>query len=79
MFQSKKYELFFVEKNRDEDRFHRVVEYVHDGEIERTKSIIKAVSKCISEMNFPDISIYPKTLEGIRQFEEDLINGNISI
>ncbi len=77
MFQSKKYELFFVEKNRDEDRFHRVVEYIHEWEIQRAKSLIIAVSKCISEMNFPDISKYPKTLEWIRQFEEDLIKWNI--
>jgi hypothetical protein len=63
MYQSKKYELFFVEKNRDEDRFHRVMEYIQTGEIERTKSLIRAVSKSISTMNFPDISKYPKTLE----------------
>jgi hypothetical protein len=28
-------------------------------------------------MNFPDISKYPKTLEWIRQFEEDLLNWQI--
>ncbi|MBX9809380.1 ATP-dependent helicase [Candidatus Gracilibacteria bacterium] len=77
MYQSKKYELFFVEKNRDEDRFHRVVEYIQTGEIERAKSLIIAVSKCISNMNFPDINKYPKTIDGIRQFEDDLIAGNI--
>lgn len=77
MYQSKKYELFFVEKNRDEDRFHRVVEYIHEWEIARTKSLIIAVSKCISEMSFPDISKYPKTLEWIRQFEDNLINWDI--
>lgn len=63
MFQSKRYELFFVEKNRDEDRFHRVVEYIQQGEIERTKNLIVAVMSKIQNLDFPDISRYPKTLE----------------
>jgi len=74
MFQNKKYELFFVEKNRDEDRFHRVVEYIQTGEVERTKKLIIAVMSKIESLNFPDINKYPKTLDGIRQFEEDLLN-----
>lgn len=63
MYQSKKYELFFVEKNRDEDRFHRVMEYIYTGEIERAKSLIIAVNRCITNMDFPDTGKYPKTLE----------------
>lgn len=74
MFPSRQYELFFIEKNRDEERFQRVIEYIHDGEIERTKSLIRAVSACISTLKFPDINKYPKTIEGIRMFEEDLIS-----
>ncbi len=77
MFQNKKYELFFVEKNRDEDRFHRVVEYIQQGEIERTKRLIIAVMGKIQSLDFPDISNYPKTMEGIRMFEEDLLSDNI--
>ena len=63
MFQNKRYELFFVEKNRDEDRFHRVVEYIQQGEIDRTKRLIIAVMSKIQNLDFPDISKYPKTLE----------------
>lgn len=77
MFQNKRYELFFVEKNRDEDRFHRVVEYIQQGEIERTKRLIIAVISKIQNLDFPDISKYPKTLEGIRMFEEKLLNWQI--
>ena len=77
MYKSKKYELFFVEKNRDEERFHRVMEYIQTGEVERTKNLIRAVTKCINTMDFPNITKYPKTLEGIRMFEEDLIQWNI--
>ncbi len=75
MFKNKKYELFFVERNRDEERFHRVVEYIHEGEIERTKKLIIAVMAKIRTLDFPDITKYPKTVEGIRMFEDDLINN----
>jgi DNA helicase II / ATP-dependent DNA helicase PcrA len=77
MFKNKKYELFFVEKNRDEDRFHRVVEYIQEWEIERTKKLIIAVMWKIKTLDFPDISKYPKTLEGIRMFEENILNWQI--
>ncbi len=77
MFQKRQYELFFVEKNRDEDRFHRITEYIQQGEIERTKKLIIAVTNKIQILDFPDISRYPKTLEGIRMFEEDLLEWNI--
>jgi hypothetical protein len=78
MFPKKQFELFFVEKNRDEDRFHRITEYIQQGEIERTKNLIIAVMGKIRTLDFPDISKYPKTLEGIRMFEEDLLNNQCS-
>jgi hypothetical protein len=31
----------------------------------------------IWSLDFPDVSKYPKTLEGIRMFEEDLLNWQI--
>lgn len=74
MFSKKQYELFFVEQNREEKRFHRVTEYVHDGEIERTKKLIQAVMHHIRTLEFPDTTKYEKSIEGIRQFEEDLIS-----
>ncbi|GAB0174414.1 MAG: hypothetical protein HHAS10_02930 [Candidatus Altimarinota bacterium] len=77
MFEKKTFELFFVEKNRDEDRYHRVIEYIQEGEIERTKKLIIAVMSKIKTLDFPDVKKYPQTIEGIRMFEEDLIAGNI--
>ncbi|MBP9779384.1 ATP-dependent helicase [Candidatus Gracilibacteria bacterium] len=77
MFPKRQFELFFIEKNHDEDRFHRVTEYIHEGEIERTKSLIKAATECIRSLNFPDMNKYPQTVEGIRMFEEDLLSGQI--
>ena len=78
IFPKKQFELFFVEKNRDEDRFHRITEYIQQGEIERTKKLIIAVMGKIHTLDFPDISKYPKTLEWIRMFEEDLLNNQCS-
>lgn len=77
MFPKKQFELFFIEKNHDEDRFHRVTEYIHEWEIERTKSLIRAVTECIRTLRFPDMSQYPQTVEWIRMFEEDLLNWQV--
>lgn len=77
MFPKKQFELFFIEKNHDENRFHRVTEYIHEGEIERTKSLIRAATDCIRTLKFPDMSQYPQTVEGIRMFEKDLLKWQI--
>ena len=76
-YSRKKYELFFVEKDTKINSFHRVSEFIQEWEIERTKKLICAVMNKVQNLNFPDTSHYPKTLEGIRQFEEDLIEGKI--
>lgn len=76
-FRQRQYELFFVEKNRDEDKFHKLTQYVQQGEVDRTKSLIRAVMSCIRDLRFPDVSKYPKSLEGIRQFEEDLLKNTL--
>ena len=76
-YPKKLYELSFVEKNVKENRFHIVSEYVQQWEIDRTKKLILAVMKKVQNLDFPDTSSYPQTLEWIRQFEEDLIEGKI--
>lgn len=77
LFPKKQYELFFVEENQTEKRFHRVREYIQGGEVERTKNLIRAVMKKIKHLDFPDVSDYPKTLEWIRMFEDDLLEEKI--
>lgn len=77
MFEKKSFELFFVEKDRAEDRYHRVIEYIQQGEIERTKRLIIAVMKKIQNLDFPDIQKYPQTVEGIRMFEEELLSWDV--
>lgn len=46
-------------------------------EFDQIKDLIKAVWRHIMALNFPDVSQYPKTLVGTRQFEADLIAGKI--
>jgi len=76
-YQKKKYELFFVERDKKTGDFYKILEYIQEGEKERTKALIYAVMNKIETLDFPDISHYPATYDGIRAFEEDLIAGNI--
>jgi DNA helicase-2/ATP-dependent DNA helicase PcrA len=48
-----------------------------EEEVTRLTKLIAAVWKQIQTLNFPDISKYPNNLEGIIQFENDLINDRI--
>ena len=45
------------------------------AELERTKDLAVAVYKKIVMLDFPDTNDYPKTLEGIRTFEDDVLAG----
>jgi DNA helicase-2/ATP-dependent DNA helicase PcrA len=47
------------------------------NDLERLQKLIEAAWKHIINLEFPDVSRYPATLEGIEQFEQDLIDGNI--
>jgi len=46
---------------------------ITDEETARTKALIEAVYKKITELDLPDISKYTQDLTGIRQFEDDLL------
>ncbi|HUY85122.1 MAG TPA: ATP-dependent DNA helicase [Candidatus Dormibacteraeota bacterium] len=46
-------------------------------EIDQFMRLIGAVWAHITKLDFPDVSHYPKNLRGIKQFEQDLIDGNI--
>jgi len=50
---------------------------ITDEDVERLKKIIIAVYKKIQRLDFPDVSKYEQSLEGIVMFENDLIAGNI--
>ncbi len=46
-------------------------------ELEKMKKLIVAVYKKIVSLDFPDTSKYKQTIDGIKEFEEDLISGTI--
>ncbi len=46
-------------------------------ELTRLSSLIQIVWQHIMDLNFPDISAYQNSLVGVRQFENDLLSGNI--
>lgn len=69
----RKYELCFVTPEKKTNAISTVEHYVQDGEVERVEQLATAIIRHIRELNFPDISHYPKDMDGIRQFEEDLI------
>ena len=48
-----------------------------ENEIHRFKKLIVAVYNKIISLDFPDTSKYGETLEGIKEFEDDLIAGVI--
>jgi hypothetical protein len=44
-------------------------------DIGRLKQLIIAVWQHIMDLNFPDTSHYPQTIDGIKAFEQDLLDG----
>ncbi|MCH8518330.1 ATP-dependent helicase [Candidatus Gracilibacteria bacterium] len=77
VFSRKRYELFFVERDKKTGELYRIEEYIQEGERERAKKLIRAVMTKIENLDFPDVSHYPQSYEGIRQFEEDLLEGKV--
>jgi DNA helicase-2/ATP-dependent DNA helicase PcrA len=45
-----------------------------DADVERLRTLAAAVWQKVQALDLPDVSEYPKTLAGILQFEDDLIN-----
>lgn len=68
--------LEFIRANSDEDIISLDC-YIKNEELDRMVKLIEAVGKKIKNLDFPDTSIYEKTIKGIEQFENDLIDNNI--
>ena len=62
----------FVEPDQ-EDQIIRLAYTVTASELERLKLLTQAVWQKIIALDFPDTTKYPKTVNGIKQFEDDLI------
>lgn len=76
-WKTREYRLFFIEQDKDTGEFYEVIQYIHDGEIERLEKLISIVMDKIRNLDFPDVSAYEATMNGIRQFEDDLLSWNI--
>lgn len=55
-----------------------ILPYTITGEdVDRLKKLIKAVYNKIQQLDFPDINGYEPTMDGMLQFEDDLINDKV--
>ena len=48
-----------------------------DKEVERLKNLAVVVYKKIVSLDFPDTEKYEKSMEGVKEFEEDLLAGRV--
>jgi hypothetical protein len=46
-------------------------------ELKRVEGLLKALWTHVHELNFPNTNNYPATMSGIKQFEDDLLSGDI--
>lgn len=69
--------LDFVEPKKGTDEIITLEMPIADDKAIRLKKIISVVYKKIKNLDFPDISKYSKDLKGIKEFEDDLLAGNI--
>lgn len=76
-WQQRAFHLFFIEPHPKTGVFHEITEYIQESEVQRLEQLIQAVMRHIYTLDFPDTSQYEPNIHGIRQFEEDLLNGKI--
>lgn len=62
----------FVEPDQ-KDQIIRLVSSADTSSLERLELLIQAVWQKIMTLDFPETTKYPKTVNGIKQFEDDLI------
>lgn len=65
--------LEFVEPDRKSNRIQHLDLDFNLEELNQTKKLLEAMWQNVKNLDFPDISNYPKTLTGVKQFEQDLI------
>ena len=69
--------LDFVEPKRESGQIITLDMIITEEKTERLKNLVSIVYKKIKNLDFPDISKYSKDLNGIKDFEEDLLAGKI--
>lgn len=68
--------LTFVEATDSGEIIDWQIPYTAE-DLEHVANLIQAVWRRIINLDLPDTSHYPKTLKGVKQFEQDLIDGTI--
>jgi DNA helicase-2/ATP-dependent DNA helicase PcrA len=68
--------LQFVEPNDAGHTVNLPLGEIDHEEFERFKRLVGIVWRHINELSFPDTSQYDQTVEGIKQFEDDLLAEN---
>ncbi len=69
--------LDFVEPRKNDNEIVSLSMKIDKEKTDRLKNIISIVYKKIINLDFPDISKYSKGLKGIKEFEDDLLEGKI--
>lgn len=69
--------LLFIEPNQDGKIVPPLATDFNQEELDRFKKLIIAVWNHIMDLNFPDTSGYVNSANGIKKFEEDLIDNKI--
>ena len=68
-------QLIFLEP--EEDKIFKLDYDITDNDVSYMKSLIRAIWSKMSTLDLPDISGYKSTYSGIKQFEQDLIDGKV--
>jgi DNA helicase-2/ATP-dependent DNA helicase PcrA len=69
-------QLEFIEPDSD-NRINALKLNFDSDELEQTRKLLQIMWRHVMQLNFPDITTYPSTLAGIKQFEADLLEGTI--
>lgn len=64
----------FIEPDKTSEKISTLSLFFDPEKEKRLKNLIRVVSMHISELKFPNTDHYPKTIQGIRAFEEDLLS-----
>ncbi len=66
--------LEFVEPDKKSGEIAELSLDISEEDAAEMKEIAKAVYKKIMNLNFPDIEKYPKSIKGVKQFQEDILS-----
>ena len=68
--------IYFIEPTEDHQTVSRSVNLLND-DVVRLNKLIDIVWRRIQDLDLPDTSQYKQTVDGIKQFEYDLLEGSI--